>query len=62
MPGWLTFVLFSDAVGGKPWADRSKTPMRDFWESNSTWLPSWGPKEERGMVIKSVKMWQEGKC
>ncbi|KAH8659712.1 concanavalin A-like lectin/glucanase domain-containing protein [Ilyonectria robusta] len=55
--GW-----FPDAVGGKPWADNSETPMRDFWKSNSTWLPSWGPKEERGMVIKSVKMWQEGKC
>lgn len=55
--GW-----FPDAVGGKPWADNSETPMRDFWKSNSTWLPSWGTKEERGMVIKSVKMWQEGKC
>ncbi|KAL2210724.1 concanavalin A-like lectin/glucanase [Sarocladium strictum] len=55
--GW-----FPDAMGGKPWSDSSETPMRDFWKSNSTWLPSWGPKEERGMVIKSVKMWQQGKC
>ncbi|KAH7140029.1 concanavalin A-like lectin/glucanase domain-containing protein [Dactylonectria estremocensis] len=55
--GW-----FPDAVGGKPWADSSETPMRDFWKANSTWLPSWGPPEERGMVIQSVKMWQEGKC
>lgn len=36
--------------------------MRDFWKANSTWLPTWGEKEERGMVIKSVKMWQQGKC
>ncbi|KAF7543012.1 hypothetical protein G7Z17_g11091 [Cylindrodendrum hubeiense] len=55
--GW-----FSDAVGGKPWADNSETPMREFWKANSTWLPTWGAKEDRGMVIKSVKMWQEGKC
>ncbi|UPK99869.1 hypothetical protein LCI18_010804 [Fusarium solani-melongenae] len=55
--GW-----FPDAVGGKPWADRSETPMRDFWKANETWLPSWGPKEERGMVVKSVKMWQQGQC
>ncbi|KAF4955565.1 hypothetical protein FSARC_11828 [Fusarium sarcochroum] len=55
--GW-----FPDAIGGKPWADSSETPMRDFWKANETWLPTWGPKEERGMVIKSVKMWQEGAC
>ncbi|KAF4461378.1 Beta-13-glucan-binding [Fusarium albosuccineum] len=55
--GW-----FPDAVGGKPWADSSETPMRDFWKGNETWLPSWGTKEERGMVIRSVKMWQEGQC
>jgi hypothetical protein len=49
-------------MGGKPWSDSSETPMRDFWKANSTWLPTWGSKEERGMVIKSVKMWQQGKC
>ncbi|KAF5021881.1 hypothetical protein F66182_6072 [Fusarium sp. NRRL 66182] len=59
---WLTQFHISDAVGGKPWADSSETPMRDFWKANETWLPSWGPVEQRGMVVKSVKMWQEGAC
>ncbi|KAF4984004.1 hypothetical protein FZEAL_709 [Fusarium zealandicum] len=53
---------FPDAIGGKPWADSSETPMRDFWKGNETWVPTWGTKEERGMVIRSVKMWQEGRC
>jgi hypothetical protein len=26
------------------------------------WLPSWGEGTERGMTVKSVKMWQAGKC
>ncbi|CAJ0546586.1 Ff.00g012130.m01.CDS01 [Fusarium sp. VM40] len=55
--GW-----FPDAIGGKPWADSSETPMRDFWKANDTWLPTWGPVKDRGMVVKSVKMWQEGAC
>jgi hypothetical protein len=53
---------YSDAIGGKPWADSSETPMRDFWKANDTWLPTWGPVKDRGMVVKSVKMWQEGAC
>ncbi|KAF4341366.1 beta-1 3-glucan-binding [Fusarium beomiforme] len=55
--GW-----FPDAIGDKPWADSSETPMRDFWKANETWLPSWGPVKDRGMVVKSVRMWQEGAC
>ncbi|KAH7183257.1 concanavalin A-like lectin/glucanase domain-containing protein [Fusarium flagelliforme] len=55
--GW-----FPDAIGDKPWADSSETPMRDFWKANDTWLPTWGPVKDRGMVVKSVKMWQEGAC
>lgn len=26
------------------------------------WLPTWGEGTERGMTVKSVKMWQAGKC
>lgn len=26
------------------------------------WLPTWGEGNDRGMTVKSVKMWQEGKC
>ncbi|KAF4970251.1 hypothetical protein FZEAL_10086 [Fusarium zealandicum] len=55
--GW-----FPDGMGEKPWADGSDTPMKDFWKANSTWLPSWGPVEDRGMIVRSVKMWQEGSC
>ncbi|KAJ3531263.1 hypothetical protein NM208_g8953 [Fusarium decemcellulare] len=55
--GW-----FPDGMGTKPWADGSDTPMKDFWKANSTWLPTWGPVEDRGMIVKSVKMWQEGAC
>jgi hypothetical protein len=26
------------------------------------WLSTWGEGNDRGMTVKSVKMWQEGKC
>jgi beta-glucanase (GH16 family) len=26
------------------------------------WLPTWGEGADRGMTVKSVKMWQAGKC
>jgi hypothetical protein len=54
--------FFPDAEGSKPWIDGAKTAMRDFWKANKTWSPTWGPGDERGMTVKSVKMWQEGKC
>jgi len=54
--------FFPDDVGGKPWIDKSVSPARDFWLANGTWLPTWGEGEDRGMTVKSVKMWQEGKC
>jgi hypothetical protein len=54
--------FFPDSEGDKPWIDVDHTAMRDFWMANSTWLPTWGKGDERGMTVKSVKMWQEGKC
>jgi len=51
-----------DGIGSKPWDDGSPNPMRDFWKSNSTWLPTWGSGSDAGMTVKSVKMWQEGSC
>ena len=48
--------------GNKPWIDGSSTAMRDFWLANGTWLPTWGKDEDRGMTVKSVKMWQQGEC
>lgn len=58
----LTHFCYRDAIGDKPWADSSETPMRDFWKANDTWLPTWGPVKDRGMIVKSVRMWQEGAC
>ncbi|KAF5554621.1 glycoside hydrolase family 16 [Fusarium mexicanum] len=55
--GW-----FPDKLGQKPWSDESSEPMRDFWDAKDTWLPSWGDQKDRGMIVRSVKMWQEGAC
>jgi len=33
-----------------------------FWNAASKWLPTWGEGDSKGMTVKSVKMWQHGKC
>ena len=58
----LTIAMFSDSYGNKPWADKSDNAMKQFWAANTTWLPTWGAGPARGMTVKYVKMWQEGKC
>jgi len=40
----------------------SSLAFRDFWNAKDDWLPTWGEGTERGMTVKSVKMWQAGKC
>lgn len=50
---------FRDGFGGKPWVDGVATSARDFWNGRESWLPTWGAD---GLVVKSVKMWQQGKC
>lgn len=71
--GW-----FRDAVGGKPWVDGGATvrgliqfsrqtliffkAVRDFWSAAGSWLPTWGAGDEGSLTVKSVKMWEEGKC
>jgi len=57
-----TSGFFPDSTGQKPWVDGSETAMRDFWNANSTWLPTWGEGEDRGMSVKNVKMWSQGIC
>ncbi|KAH9863832.1 hypothetical protein J1614_009764 [Plenodomus biglobosus] len=47
---------------GKPWVDGSAFAARDFWKARDDWLPTWGDGVSRGMTVKSVKMWQAGKC
>ncbi|KAH6721567.1 glycosyl hydrolase [Leptodontidium sp. MPI-SDFR-AT-0119] len=55
--GW-----FRDAVGGKPWIDGGATTVRDFWNAADSWLPTWGDGDEGSLTVKSVKMWELGKC
>lgn len=55
--GW-----FKDKVGGKPWIDDAKNAQWTFWNAASEWLPTWAQGADRGMTVKSVKMWQAGAC
>jgi beta-glucanase (GH16 family) len=55
--GW-----FFDGKFEKPWVDNGPTAARDFYKAKEQWLESWGEGNDRGMTIKSVKMWQEGRC
>ncbi|KAK7897987.1 hypothetical protein LTR67_004619 [Exophiala xenobiotica] len=55
--GW-----FSDGVGSKPWVDGRDSAASDFYGARSEWEPSWGTGNERGLTVKNVKMWQQGKC
>ena len=45
-------IFDSDAEGGKPWIDGGATSMRDFWNANALWLPTWGKGEDSGMTVK----------
>lgn len=56
------FECFRDQLGGKPWVDASKSAMKEFYLAQESWLPSWGTPEDRGMIVKSVKMWELGAC
>ncbi|KII90396.1 glycoside hydrolase family 16 protein [Plicaturopsis crispa FD-325 SS-3] len=53
--GW-----FPDNADNKPWIDGSLTAMHDFAKNQDTWYSTW-PQDptERGMVVDSVKMWQQ---
>ncbi|BFZ65475.1 hypothetical protein YB2330_006648 [Saitoella coloradoensis] len=49
---------FPDAMKGKPWIDATLAARRDFWSARDEWYKTWPAKEERGMVVKSVRMYQ----
>lgn len=50
--GW-----FPDGIGDKPWVDAYEYPATEFWNARDEWYPTWPESdEERGMVIKSIKM------
>jgi beta-glucanase (GH16 family) len=53
---------FPDGVGSKPWVDGSEMAMSQFWNASSSWLPTWGEGERRGMTVSKVEMWREGAC
>ncbi|GJN75263.1 hypothetical protein PLICBS_009360 [Purpureocillium lilacinum] len=55
--GW-----FLDHVGGKPWIDEAKNAQWTFWDAADKWLPTWAEGDERGMTVRSVRMWQQGAC
>jgi beta-glucanase (GH16 family) len=55
--GW-----FLDEVGDKPWINDATNAQWTFWSAADKWLPTWGEGDTHGMTVKSVRMWQEGKC
>lgn len=52
--GW-----FGDGVQGKPWADASTSPRKDFWEAKDQWYPTWTSPGHGELVVKKVSMWQQ---
>ncbi|KUI61892.1 Beta-1,3-glucan-binding protein [Cytospora mali] len=52
--GW-----FADGVQGKPWADESETPRKDFWDDRAVWGPTWAEEGHGEMIVKEVSMWQQ---
>jgi hypothetical protein len=40
----------------------SDTAQLEFWKAKSQWLPTWGKGAARGMTVKQVKMFKQGKC
>ena len=55
--GW-----FPDKKDNKPWLNDGASAQWDFYRNADEWLPTWGDGNDRGMTVKSVKMWQQGKC
>jgi hypothetical protein len=51
-----------DQVGNKPWGDMSPTAQLEFWNASSIWLPTWGNGTDRGLSVRSVKMFSLGAC
>ncbi|KAJ8107983.1 hypothetical protein OPT61_g8491 [Boeremia exigua] len=43
----------------KPWVDGTPLAASEFWRAKEQWLPTWGEGNDRGMTVKSVKMWQQ---
>jgi hypothetical protein len=53
----------SDFYKGMEFINRETLKMNtNTWKAIDTWLPTWGQGNDRGMTVKSVKMWQQGAC
>ncbi|KAI0129116.1 putative gram-negative bacteria binding protein [Xylariales sp. AK1849] len=50
---------FQDGYGGKPWKDKVDSATAEFWNAKNVWGKTWGGPDERGMTVKSVKMWKQ---
>lgn len=50
---------FKDGASNKPWGDASPSAPSEFWSQHGIWYPTWGAKDERGMTVKSVKMYKQ---
>lgn len=55
-------MCYSDHVGNKPWLDDATNAQWTFWSQADDWLPTWGEGDQRGMTVRSVRMWQQGAC
>ncbi|OAA72483.1 Concanavalin A-like lectin/glucanase, subgroup [Cordyceps fumosorosea ARSEF 2679] len=54
--------FFLDNVGSKPWVNGATNARWSFWDARDKWLPTWGEGDQRGLTVRSVKMWQLGAC
>ncbi|KAJ4357296.1 uncharacterized protein N0V89_001871 [Didymosphaeria variabile] len=54
--------FFNEGIGNKPWGNESPTAPKEFFDSMTNWLPTWGEGDKRGLTVKSVKMWSQGAC
>ncbi|KAH6642934.1 concanavalin A-like lectin/glucanase domain-containing protein [Boeremia exigua] len=50
---------FYNGKFNKPWIDGTMLAATEFWRAKDQWLPTWGEGNDRGMTVKSVKMWQQ---
>ena len=43
--------------GPKPWRNRSKTAMKDFWTQRNQWEKTWDWNDKSSLIVDSVKVW-----
>lgn len=54
--------FFEDGVANKPWVDASINAPKEFFDARELWRHTWPDSTERGMTVRNVKMWKQGKC